>query len=208
MVALSWPVHAGTLLFEDTFRETMDKEWTWKRENPKNWRLTAVGLEIRIEPGNMWGSDNNASNVLIRPLPVIEHGSLSITCRVENQPLSQYEQVDLVWYYDDSHMVKIGLELVDGQRSIVMGREEMDKTKTIRIAPMESQSVYLQLSVKGKRIRGAYRVSEESEWNIAGECDLPANSGAHASLQCYQGAAEIEHWALIRDFKIIHEPGE
>ena len=42
--------------------------WTWKRENPEAWRLRNQGLEIKIEPGNMWGGKNDAKNVLLIPL--------------------------------------------------------------------------------------------------------------------------------------------
>ena len=29
--------------------------------------VTAHGLEVRIEPGNMWGPQNDAKNLLVRP---------------------------------------------------------------------------------------------------------------------------------------------
>src|SRR2546423_12938183 len=53
-------------------------------------------------------------NVLVRrldPGPAGPHQQLQISITVSNKPTEQYEQVDLVWYYDDSHMVKIGQEL-------------------------------------------------------------------------------------------------
>jgi len=64
---------------------------------------------------------------------------------VEHKPTHQYEQADLVCYFDDSHMAKIGEELVDGKLSIVMGREENDKTRTIKIIPLEQTRVELRL---------------------------------------------------------------
>jgi regulation of enolase protein 1 (concanavalin A-like superfamily) len=110
--------------------------------------------------------------------------------------------VDLVWYYDDSHMVKIGEELVDGKLSVVMGREENDKTRTINIIPITSPPVQLRLTVMGDRIRGQFRAGGAEDWREAGECDLPVHGAPKVSLQFYQGLPNVEHWARLRDFRV------
>ena len=48
--------------------DSLPQAWTWLRENPKAWRLKDQGLEIKIEPGNMWGGQNDAKNVLLIPI--------------------------------------------------------------------------------------------------------------------------------------------
>lgn len=199
---------AGTTLFFDSFRRTMAEGWSWIREQRQGWRLTERGLEIRVEPGNMWGPANDAKNVLLRQAPDPAQGSVEITVQVENHPTEQYEQVDLVWHYDDSHMVKIGQEQVDGQLSIVMGREEKDTTRTLAIIPLPSQVVELRLRVEGTQIQGFFRPLGAGPWTKAGQCDLPAHTGApHITLQCYQGPAQTEHWAVIQDLRIRQDPG-
>src|SRR5262249_57353283 len=100
---------------------------------------------------------NDARNVLVRPAPDAAKEGVEVSVNVENQPTSQYEQTDLVWYFDDSHMVKLGQEMVDGKLSIVMGREEKDKTRTIAIIPLDSFSVRLRLLVKDGHVRGQFR---------------------------------------------------
>ena len=166
--------------------------------------VTGRGLEVRIEPGNMWGPANDAKNVLVRPAPAAANEGIEVSVNVENRPTSQYEQTDLVWYFDDGHMVKLGQELVDGKLSIVMGREENDKTRTIAILPLDSFSVRLRLVVEGNRIHGQFRTPGADKWREAGECDLPAPADAKAkiSLQFYQGPAAIEHWARVTEFRI------
>src|SRR3989442_832833 len=57
------------VLFQDDFRGKLGEGWSWRREHPRAWRVTERGLEVRIEPGNMWGPANNASNVLLRAAP-------------------------------------------------------------------------------------------------------------------------------------------
>jgi len=197
-------VGAGEILFQDDFAGRLGEGWSWVREHPLAWRVTPRGLEVLIEPGNMWGPSNDARNVLVRPAPASSNKEIEISAKVENQPSHQYEQVDLVWYYDDRNMVKLGQELVDGKLSVVMGREEKDKTRTVAIIPLESATVRLRLLVKGDRIRGQFRPSDAGEWRNAGECALPTptNGKAKISLQFYQGAPDVEHWARVTEFRV------
>jgi regulation of enolase protein 1 (concanavalin A-like superfamily) len=187
----------------EMFGKVMGSGWEWKREHPGYWRVDADALEIRIEPGNMWGPANDARNVLVKNLG--EQPRISISMVVSNKPTEQYEQMDLVCYYDDGHMVKIGQELVDGQLSIVMGREEGDKTQTIKIVPIDLQEVELRLRVNEKRVMGAFRKPGSSEWKEVGECDLPEYGKLNASIQCYQGPGQVEHWGRIKNFQVIKD---
>jgi regulation of enolase protein 1 (concanavalin A-like superfamily) len=202
------PGRAADATFADDFQGKLGAGWSWVREHRQAWRVTDRGLEVRIEPGNMWGPANDAKNVLLRPAPIAADGEIEVSVTVENRPTSQYEQVDLVWYFDDGHMVKLGQELVDGKLSIVMGREESDKTRTVAIIPLRSFSVQLRLAVKGNRIRGQFRPAGFEQWRDAGECDLPAVTDGQAkiSLQFYQGPAKVEHWARVTEFRIRRLP--
>lgn len=194
--------NAGEVLGQDDFKHRLGEGWSWVREDPKGWRVTEHGLEVRVQPGNMWGPGNNAKNVLVRNVPAPATGELEISVSLTNHPTEQYEQVDLVWYYDDSHMVKLGQELVDGKLSIVMGREEADRTRTIAIIPLKSFSVRLRFLVTGDRIQGEFRTPDSGSWQKAGECVLPVHGAPKVSLQFYQGPAQAEHWARVTEFRI------
>jgi regulation of enolase protein 1 (concanavalin A-like superfamily) len=152
----------------------------------------------------MWGGQNNARNILVRPAPDSSSGGIQAAVTITNNPGSQYEQVNLVWFYDDSNMVKLGLELVDGKRCIVMGREQEDKTRTIAIVPIESTTVRVRVRVREGHITGEYKLSGASGWQKAGICDLPPSKGkpARLSLHFYQGPADQEHWARVSDFLV------
>ncbi|MBI4662939.1 MAG: DUF1349 domain-containing protein [Verrucomicrobia bacterium] len=201
-LALGAGLLADEILVREDFKGKLSEGWSWVREHPGAWRVTDHGLEVRVEPGNMWGSANNAKNVLVRPAPDASQQEIEVSVTVENRPTEQYEQVDLVWYYDDSHMVKLGQELVDGKLSIVMGREEKDRTRTIAIIPIASAKVRLRMLVKGDRLRGQFRTPDSENWREAGECDLPGKGPAKISLQFYQGPAQTEHWARVTDFRV------
>jgi len=201
MAAGLLPARADEVLFHETFNGKLQDGWSWRREDKAAWRIGTNTLEIRIQPGNMWGPANDAKNVLVRNLPA-SRSPLEVSATVSHRPTEQYEQVDLVCYYDDSHMVKIGFELVDGKRSIVMGREENDQARTIAILPLETLVAELRLVITGNTVRGSFRPEGAKAWHEAGACDLPARGAPKLSLQCYQGPAQAEHWAKISDLRI------
>jgi len=195
------PAQGGTVLFDDSFQGKLGPAWSWIREDPKCWRVGEHGLEVRIQPGNMWGPANDARNLLVRDAPDPKVQPVEITAAVWNRPTHQYEQVDLVWYYTDSDMVKIGEELVNGKLSVVMGREENDKTRTIAIFPLDSNSVELRLRISGNQIHGQFK-TPTGNWRDVGTCDLPVKGPPKISLQFYQGPANEEHWARVSELTI------
>jgi regulation of enolase protein 1 (concanavalin A-like superfamily) len=191
----------GELLFHERFEGRLQKEWKWVRESPEDWRVRDGALQIRVVPGNMWGPANDARNVLVRPVPEPGDGTIEARVTVKNRPTEQYEQVNIVWYYADSHMVKLGQEMVDGQLSIVMGREENDRTRTIAIIPIEAESVDVRFLVTRERIRGEFRPAGVGEWALAGETDLPVKGSPNISLQTYQGPRD-GRWVELRDVRV------
>jgi regulation of enolase protein 1 (concanavalin A-like superfamily) len=194
---------ASQELFRDDFKGGLAPGWSWLRENRSAWRSTEQGLEIRALPGNLWGPANNASNVLVRPLPQVTNATLEIAVTIENRPTEQYEQANLAWYGDDGNMVKLGQELVDGKLSIVMGREEKDQTRTVTIIPISAEVVQVRFLVRSNFIRGEYRLTAApGEWRLAGECELPRHATPQASLHVYQGPKSVERWARFTNFSI------
>jgi regulation of enolase protein 1 (concanavalin A-like superfamily) len=193
------------VLFQDDFNGKLGEGWTWVREHREAWRATSQGLEVRVEPGNMWGGQNNARNLLVRPAPAAGQSEIEAAVTIENKPGNQYEQVNLVWYYDDSHMVKLGQELVDGKLSIVMGREEKDQCRTIAIIPLASDKVRVRLFAKGDQLRGQFQTPGAAEWREVGSCTMPApaNVAPKLSLHFYQGPGDVEHWARVTEFRVV-----
>ena len=194
------------VLFQEDFRPTLESGWSWVREAPDAWRVKDGALELRILPGNLWGGANNARNVLVRPAPDLAGGEIEITVRFENAPTEQYEQVNLAWYYDDSHMVKLGREIVDGPVCVVMGREEKDQCRTIARPPVLGGWYRLRLTVSGNQIRGAYWPEGAAAWTDAGACTLPTPPRGvqpKISLHAYNGPKDKEHWARVTEFRVV-----
>ena len=71
-------------VFEDSFRGTMQDGWSWIRGDEAGRRIGNQGLEIRVQPGNMWGGANDAKNVLVRPVPEASTGTIEVSVVLEN----------------------------------------------------------------------------------------------------------------------------
>nr|WP_143548096.1 hypothetical protein [Rhodopirellula sp. SM50] len=188
----------------DTFQGSMRKQWRWLRENKDGWKLTDSGLQVLVEPGNMWGKANDAKNVLLHPVPQAWQDSVDVRVQLEQHPKKRWEQTNLVWYYSDSTMVKIGLEIEHGITNIVMGREEKDRTRTIAIVPYPGETVQLRFVVDGPELSGFYRRPGEQDWIAVGKASLPEAPPAppQVSLQFYQGEADSGRWATARHFEM------
>jgi hypothetical protein len=191
------------VLFHDTFRGKLADGWTWRRESPGDWRIGDHGLEVHVLPGNMWGPANDARNLLMRAPPADpQRTPIEVTASVWNHPTHQYEQVDLTWYFDDGNMVKVDQELVDGKLSVVMGREEGDRARTISITPLDSDDVQLRYRVSGNEVRGFFK-TPKGEWREVGHCTAPAAKGEpRICLQFYQGAKGGDHWARVSEVTV------
>jgi regulation of enolase protein 1 (concanavalin A-like superfamily) len=195
---------AQEVVFEDGFIGRLRDGWKWIREDSKAWRATSQGLEVRIQAGNLWGSGNDAKNVLVRPAPDISRDELIVSVTVTNKPSNQYEQAGLAWYYDDRHMVKLVKEQVDGRLLVVMGREEADRPASVGMQPLEGDTVRLRFRVFGNRITGQFCPDGSTTWTDVGTCQVPAPADGRAqlSLQCYNGPISTEHWVRFSDFRV------
>jgi hypothetical protein len=199
---------AGPLVFEDDFAGKLGPGWSFEREDPSAWRAGPAGLEVRVQPGNMWGGANNAKNVLVHPIPSPTLSPVEISVTLSNRPSAQWEQANLVWFYDGGNMVKLGQELVTGRLSIVMGREQNDQARTVAIIPLDDYRVELRLQATGNRVRGQFRTKPWAKWRDVGECDLPVKGEPKASLHFYNGPASEEHWVRVQPFQVRQlDPG-
>ncbi len=182
----------------------LDEPWYWLRENKSGWRRSDEGLQVLIEPGNMWGPANDAKNVLLYPLAVGWRDAVQVSVQLTHLPKKRWEQANLVWYYSDSAMVKLGLEIENGVTNIVMGREERDKAQTIAVIPYAEPHVQLRLKVSGQEIRGYFRNPSAPDWIEAGKTTLPYEESLppQISLQFYQGEQDSDRWATVNWIEI------
>jgi hypothetical protein len=195
VVAPAAPADEPRPVFEDHFAGRLADGWHWLREDPGAWRVKDRALEIRIQPGKA----DTVKNALVRPAPDRGAGAWAIEVTVASTapPSRQYEQEGITWYRDGRPAFKLVRELVDGKVVVVPGKH-----------PVTAERVRLRLEVRGDKYTARYRPGDQGEWQTAASGQLPpAGAGKdEVSLQCYEGPADVEHWARFTDFRIIRLP--
>ena len=178
-----------TVVFSDDFNDGLNPNWSWLRENRKNWRLIDGGLEIMAEPGLA----DTVKNALVCPAPDRSQGTFAVEVTVSNHtlPTQQYEQAGITWYNNGKPVFKEVKELIDGDLYIIPGKQ-----------PMATKSVRLRLIVTSDSWQATYQPEGESEFKVAANGDLPAPKNDQVSIQCYHGPEEGEHWIRFEDFCI------
>ena len=91
--------------FRDDFNETLDAGWSWVREDPQNWSLTALpgALQINVAGGYVVAGTN--PNLLLRPAP---EGNFQIQTQITFRPTRNYQFAGLIMYENDANFIQAG----------------------------------------------------------------------------------------------------
>jgi DUF1680 family protein len=184
---------AARVVFEDPLKGKLAGGWEWLRENPRAWRHSDSGLEVRVEPG-LAGTVKNA---LLRKAPDRSRGRYAIEVTVEftAEPSQQYEQAGLTWYQRDKPALKLVHELIDGKTYIMPGK-----------GPTDTRLMQLRLVVGRDDYVAQFRPGGKGEFQTAGSGKLPPAADEKVSIQCYNGPPGAERWMRFSDFRILQLP--
>jgi hypothetical protein len=164
------------VVFEDPLKGKLGDGWEWLRENPKTWRHSDKGLEIRVEPGLA----ATVKNALVRKAPDRSAGKYAIDVTVEftSPPAQQYEQAGLTWYQGDKPVFKQVHEFIDGKTYAILGKK-----------PTDTRLMQLRLVVTKDAYVAQYRPDGKGEFQTAATGKLPPGADEKVSIQCYNGPA-------------------
>jgi hypothetical protein len=181
------------VIFEDPLKGKLGTGWDWLRENSKTWRHSEKGLEIQVEPGKA----DTVKNALLRKAPDRSAGKYAIEVTIEftSPPSQQYEQAGLTWYQGEKPVFKQVHEFIDGHTYIIPGKK-----------PTETRLMQLRLIVSKDEYVAQFRPDAKGEFQTAATGKLPPGKDEKISIQCYNGAADKEHWMRFSDFKVLKLP--
>jgi beta-xylosidase len=91
--------------FRDDFLETLDPQWSWTRENPETWSLTAVPGALQLQVTGGYVAQHTNSNLLLRPAPA---GDFQIETQIAFRPTHDFLFAGLIIYQDDSNFIQAG----------------------------------------------------------------------------------------------------
>ncbi len=176
-------------VFEDPLKGKLGSGWEWLREDPKTWRSTDQGLEIRVEPGLA----ATVKNALVRKAPDRSTGKYAIEVTIEHlaPPTHQYEQAGITFYEGAKPGPKFVHEFIDGKPYAFPGKKPADcKVIQLRVVVTKDEFVY------------QFRPDAKGEFQTAASGKMPPAQDEKVSIQCYQGPPDAEHWFRFSDFRI------
>jgi beta-xylosidase len=92
-------------LFHDDFNQTLDATWSWVREDPQNWNLTALPGSLQINVAGGYVAAGTNPNLLLRPAP---RGDFQIETQITFRPTRNYQFAGLIIYENDSNFIQAG----------------------------------------------------------------------------------------------------
>lgn len=140
-------------LFTAWNSKTLTESWWWLREDSTAWKLENKTLKLRTLPGTLWGKNNTAKNVLLRPETAIQSG-LTAEVTITNQPILQAEQAGLIWFNDEANYVKLVKENLDNSVWIVLAREQNEVPQLVAKIPSHTHTVRLRLKLNTGTVTG------------------------------------------------------
>jgi hypothetical protein len=184
---------ADDAVFEDALKGKLGEGWSWLRENPKNWRHSDNGLEIRVEPGLA----ATVQNALVRKAPDRTEGKVAIEVTVDftSAPTRQYEQAGITWYQGDKPVFKLVHEFIDKKLYIIPGKKPAD-THVVQLRLVVSKDAYI----------AQFRLDAKGDFQTSASGKLAPARDDKVSIQCYNGPADAEHWMRFSDFRIVKVP--
>lgn len=91
--------------FRDDFQGSLDSQWSWVRENSRNWSLINSPGSLQINVDHGYVPAHNYSNLLLRPAP---EGDFQIETQITFRPAHNFQFAGLIAYESDSNFIQAG----------------------------------------------------------------------------------------------------
>jgi hypothetical protein len=189
---------SGWLAAQDlSTRESLDKDWEWVREEPREWQWKDGVLRLRTQPGGVWGPTEPAKNVLVSKSALAGKRSVEALIGLEN-PVRKWEQAGLLVYTDDDHFAKLIVEFIDGKFYVVMAWELGKQSKVVAKVETGLQEAWLRCEVDGNKVRGSWRKRGDSQWTEAAVCEFPEDLKGRFAIFTQTGPEKELRWATVK----------
>lgn len=181
----------ATVTWIDNFEGTsLDSRWSWIRQDPTHWSLTANPgfLRITTQTGSLRATANNQNNLLMALAPT---GNFTVTTKV-TIPVSQNKQnAGIFVYADDDNFVAL-LRIFNSGNWVSFGGE-VGGTYSPLFTTEPASTVFLRIARQGSLYTGSYS-SNGTDWTTVGQHSMSSANlkmGIGASNGETAGATEI-----------------
>lgn len=197
------------VLYKADFHQELEQDgWQWLRGNSEDWQAKKGVLHIRIRPGTLWGTEDTASNTLLRPLPA---GAVEASVRVEFEPEVSFEQGGIILFYATNTYIKLVKELVNEGLSVVLAVDREGEAEVAGQAAVQARAVELRLLLEKEEVVAHYREVAETEgetsaegndWQLVGRVPALGHSELQVGLLTHGGALDGNNWVYYSEFQI------
>ncbi len=157
---------ASNTTWIDNFANTsLDSHWSWVRENPTHWSLTANPgfLRITTEEGSLWAEMISQRNLLLMIAP---QGDFTVTTNVAFTPTQFIHKAGLIVYQDDDNYIQLNRQFVDA--NIVEMIMETNASPTYTAVSEVATLIYLRIQKQGSVYTGYYSLTG-TNWTQVGQ---------------------------------------
>lgn len=159
------PLDAQMPAMVENFNGSLLPTWSWVREVPGNWSLTANPGKLRIVTmeGSLYSYFNDGQNILLRNAP---NGDFSLTTRLEYSPTEFLHSAGLIVYQDDDNYIHLsrGYSYANIIFSTV---DTASQPYTLHSVEYNASSVYLRIDRDGTRYH-LYFCADGVNWEAIG----------------------------------------
>jgi hypothetical protein len=181
-------------VFSETYTDdfstaTLASSWSWVRQDSTKWSLSQNPGKLRIvtQPGDLFGSQNNAKNLLLRDAPA---GDWTATAKLTFAPVADYQQAGLIVYGDDDNYAKL-MRAHSGSQ-VVVGDKEVGGVYTQNLAGEAAGIVYLRVTKAGSNYFLSYNLDGSPDWTpVATYTGLNLGSSLKIGLASFGGTQAI-----------------
>ncbi len=155
-----------TAAWTDDFQgPALDQRWSWAREDPTHWSLSARPGYLRIitQTGGIYESTEKQKNLLLMPAP---KGDFRIVTKCTIDPTENFQYAGLMVYQGRNNYVQINRAFTDGN-SFNFDLEADGKPINKRV-PASVTTFYLRITKQGNTYTGDYSPDGET-WTMVGQ---------------------------------------
>jgi len=150
---------------DDFQNATLDPRWSWAREDPTHWSLTARPGHLRIitQTGGIFETTEKQKNLLLMPAP---KGDYRIVAKCTIDPTENFQYAGLMVYQGRNSYVQVNRAFTDGN-SFNFDIETQGKPVNKRV-PGSATTFTLRITKKGDTYTGEYSLDGEA-WTTVGQ---------------------------------------
>lgn len=147
----------------------LEEHWSWVRENPELWSLSANPGHMRIiSSGSLYQDANDQENVLLAEAP---RGDYRLTSRVLVSPTENFHGATLYVYQDDDNYIELACVYNNDGVYVGLRKEEAGVTNTIYV-PTTSNNIRFRITKEGNTYFGWFTEDTLGIWNYVGQQTL------------------------------------